>query len=234
MVVEDMRNTGVLGKPREYFIPWSPDKGDYGSEDMERVLAQGRTDNRVSAVKVMADQAARIDRCLQGSYSVESDGPLPNFLEALKGSVWVFIRRRNIVNQAVSRVMARQSGVTHATGDKSEHFADKNALRGYDEDYNAGLTYNKRAIARQVGAIASANQFWENFFERSGIIPVELVYEEYAFDERMPHLASISEAAGIQGVNAKARSMVKMGNHRNDEWARRFLDEVAVDNFRVE
>ena len=66
MIVEDMRNTGVLGVPEEWFIPWDPQKTDINwAENLAGVRKRATGENGVMAIKVMANQLHNIEACLE-------------------------------------------------------------------------------------------------------------------------------------------------------------------------
>ena len=54
MIVEDMRNTGVLGMPEEWFIPWQKDRSDEDlAKDLASIRRRASSQNGVCAIKVM-------------------------------------------------------------------------------------------------------------------------------------------------------------------------------------
>jgi len=81
MVVEDMRATGVLGVPEEYFIPWKTSNEDIDwSQQLRQIEKKSSTDNGVAAVKIMANQLLDIENCLRDSWDDETptgDGIYP-------------------------------------------------------------------------------------------------------------------------------------------------------------
>ena len=237
MIVEDMRNTGVLGQPKEWFLPWKPNKEDANwARTMVRVRQNGTGENGVFAVKVMANQIADIDACLAtitDTPASEKAGSYPRFANLFQDAAWIRLLRRDIVSQAISRVMSRQTGINHATANADvEHFAG-NLAKGYDPSYNQEAVYRFEAIFKSVSSIILENLAWDRFFETSGIVPTELVYEDIVKDEGMRHLDIMAELIGLPDAPPrKPRVMVKLGNEKNAEWRERFFADAAEKRFR--
>lgn len=234
LVVEDMRNTGVLGQPEEWFIPWDPEKTDHNwQEAFESVKRRASSENGVSAVKVMANQLFRLDACLSSFVAPAETGPFPHFRAAFDSAFWVWLRREDVVYQAISRLMAQQTGINHATGRKEDtHFAG-NLARGYDRDYNAGTQYKYGALLRQVTAITLENLAWKQFFSVNGITPLELVYEDVIADHSMSHLDKMATGIGQSSAPPRQpRRMVKLANEKNDQWHAQFYRDAAEHRFQ--
>lgn len=235
MIIEDMRNTSVLGNPEEWFLSWNPAKANINwTQALEGLRKRAISPNGVTAVKVMANQLFDIDTCLSGVVTPGGKGMFPHFAETFRNAHWIRLIRHDVVAQAVSRVMARQTGINHATArPDDEHFAG-NLAKGYDPNYNKDTKYQYGAIQNESVAIVLENLGWARFFESNGIKPIEFVYEEVAADADMRHLDVMAELAGIsEPLPHRHRKMVKVGNTRNEEWRARFYNEVARSRFRL-
>lgn len=233
LIVEDMRNTSVLGKPEEWFVPWDPEKeGVNWGEALASVERRATGENGKSAIKVMANQLFPVESCLTGVVSPRDSGEFPHFAAAFEGAQWVWLKRRDVVSQAISRIMAMQTGINHATGKaEDDHFAG-NLAKGYDPNYNAGAVYRYGAILRQVTAITLENLAWQRFFESQKITPVEMVYEEVIRDDDMGHLDVFAGMVGLTDrPERKPRAMVKVGNQKNKNWRERFFQDAAKNNY---
>lgn len=236
MIIEDMRNTGCLGQPEEWFVPWDPDKQVNWHEAFAGVIKRASGDNGVMAVKVMANQLHNINACLTEVFPVETDSDptsdFDHFARAFQQAKWVKITRRDTVAQAISRLMAKQTGINHATANPEDaHFAG-NLARGYDTDYNSKTVYNYDTLLNYVTAIVLENLAWSRFFASHGITPVELIYEDVARDAEMTHLDAIAGLIGLEAEpERQPRTMVKMGNSRNHHWRERFFRDAAENRF---
>lgn len=240
LVVEDMRNSGVLGQPKEWFLPWKSSKdGNAQERDWNKSLAmvykRGRGENGIFSVKIMANQLFDIDMCLSSFATVKpiNSGPFPYVASEFEGAVWVWLRRRDIVAQAISRLIARQTKVNHATANPEDvHFAG-NLMRGLKPDYNQAATYNYAAIRGNVTAISLENLAWADFFQSNQISPLILEYEDVITDPSMKHLSQMGALIG-QGASPprQARKMVKLGNEVNQDWRARFMAEAAENYYR--
>lgn len=232
MIVEDMRNTGVLGNPEEWFVPWDPRKTDVDWISQLPALKKRATDETgTCSIKVMANQLGSVDRCLSGES--EADPQFSSFYMYFSNAKWVFIRRRDVVAQAVSRLMARQTGINHATqSEGDEHFAG-NLMKGYKSDYNANTKYKYDQIFAEVNAIILENLVWNRFFAVHDIDPMVLEYETVSKDPAMNHVSTIGRLIGVDSPAKKERSMVKVGNQKNKDWIDQFYREIVGKNFRA-
>lgn len=234
MVVEDMRSTGLLGVPEEYFIPWDPEKEIDWMQQLDQIASKAASSNRTIAVKVMANQIATIDNCLKNSWKnrepVQSNNTLfPYFRKITESAKYVFIRRDNIVRQAISRGMSRQTGINHATGNSSdEHFAG-NLMRGYESNYNSRVKYDQTKLEKDILQINNENLLWERYFEKWGIShPLVLRYEEIcknfpAYIERIGRYVDTE----ISSKDVE-RKMVKLSNAKNEEWLDKYVSSLML------
>jgi LPS sulfotransferase NodH len=235
MIVEDLRNIGVLGNPEEWFVPWSQPKDDMDYRAALSAIRKRATgENGIASIKVMANQLLDIEDGLQ-TYLKPKPGPrFFRFHNAFKDAKWVRIQRRNVVAQAISRVMAQQTGINHATGTAGQdHFAG-NLLRGYSDEYNQGAKFNYNAILREATSITLENIAWDQFFRDFEIDPLVLTYEQVAKDPKMTHLDLIAELMGLDETpDSKPRTMVKVGNQRNKDFEKQFMMEAAENKYRA-
>jgi LPS sulfotransferase NodH len=239
MIIEDMRNTGILGQPEEWFVPWDPSKTQVNwQEAFAGVLKRACGDTGVMAVKVMANQLHNIDACLTEVFPAgpkddpDQDREFGHFARAFQDAKWVKITRRDTVAQAISRLMAKQTGINHATANPEDaHFAG-NLARGYSDDYNKKTVYRYETLLNYVTAIVLENLAWSRFFASHGITPVELIYEDIAKDAEMTHLDAIAGLIGLETEpERQPRTMVKMGNSRNHDWRERFFRDAAANRY---
>lgn len=229
MVLEDMRNSGLLGKPEEYFIPWDASLPDQDwVYRLDGVLSDSMTENGVGAVKIMADQAVSVDRCLAQVDDTLHKGRriLPSFHTFLKDAVFVYIQRKDRLRQAISRVIAEQTGINHAvdTGTQ-EHFAG-NLMKGLDTSYSQDVPFNFELLQKTMLGIEEENLIWENFFRDWKIQPLRLVYEDYK-DDFPGYLKPLFDCAGIDmPTDLTPRKMIKMATSQNEDFASGYIAEI--------
>lgn len=235
MVVEDMRNTNILGLPEEYFIPWDSSRTDINwGEALERVKKRASTDNGFFSIKVMASHIPVIDACLIGTAydNSEENGLLyPRFFNAFKDCKFVFLKRDSVVRQAISREISRQTGINHATGNASDNHFAGNLMKGYDAKYNKNVTYSFESVASEVLNISAENALWDMFFTSHNIAnPLVLRYEEIC--KNFPsYISRISKFANLplpENLTYKNRSMVRLSNETNELWLSNFIKDSKV------
>ncbi len=233
MIVEDMRNTGALGMPEEWFIPWNPKKIDINwTDNLAGVRKRASGENGVMAVKVMANQLHNIETCLE-TVVPTATGPLfSRFHTIFKDATWVWIRRTDVVAQAVSRLMAQQTGVNHAT-DGEKHFAGNLMVGGDRANYNENTQYRYDAILKECTSITLETIAWDRFFRTFGITPLVLTYEDVITDPAMLHLDAMHATTGnTTPLVKKERVIKKLGNSRSRDFVEKFHHETAERQFR--
>lgn len=218
LLCEDMRATGALGLPNEYFIPLLE---TVPPEDWLDRLAEVRqkfsSRNGVFAVKVMASYLPAIDEryAAAGGASRAQDRPHPHFLAAFPDAHWVWIRRRDIIEQAVSREFARQTGVTHAVDDADRPFFLRKGLIRHEADYNRDAVVDHDAIIAEIGRIERETASWQTLFDAWGISPLVITYEDIVEPGR-GHLRAIADHCGIAlGDWTMERRLKKLANERS-------------------
>jgi len=207
-----MYASGVLGRPDEYFNvvithELHPGARDSPSEQLALTWRDGVTPNGVLAIKFMPYQFDRFRSAL----------PLSVFPDVR----WVFIRRKNIVDQAISRVIAMQ---TDAWYWKSSPICEP--------------TYSADEINSAIDTIAQEERDWLLWFESEAVMPLTLWYDEIA---KSPEVAArrVAEHVGVhwptqlerwttrarRSLNKeryKYSEMRPQATSRNSEWRTRF------------
>ncbi len=231
LLCEDMRNTGVLGQPEEYFIPWNPNKANRDWQDLlQKMLRARSTENCVFAVKVMANYLPNVDGCMATFVKPRNTSRFfCHFRELFADALWVFVTREDVGKQAISQVIAQQTGVSHATRSKQDnHFAGK-LMKGYRDDYNKDVAYDFLALKAKIDNIVRENMLWRRFFEEWDIDPVILRYEEVV--KTFPaHLQTIAKGIGLELEGPfEQRKMVRLSNKINKDWYRRLTDDLLTE-----
>ncbi|MBF9030321.1 hypothetical protein HKCCE3408_07925 [Rhodobacterales bacterium HKCCE3408] len=209
MIGHAMTATGLLGRPFEYLNPanlaeWRRRLGTSGAADsLAALIARRTTPNGVFALKAHHDHCATIG------------GP-ERLLAALPNVYVVHLRRADVLRQAVSYAIARQTGVWIAG----------------QEPVSENVEYDRDEIATCLDDIAIQNARWSSFFARAGIRPLTLIYEEVAAD--LPGaITQIAQYSGVIGPDETlqvAAATERQGTSgRADEWIERYAEERRGD-----
>lgn len=123
---------------------------------------------------------------------------------------FIHLRRRDVLAQAISFVIARQTGQWNI----------RKQVKAEEPVYDAA------AIAARVRAIAAANAWFEDYFALFGFPVFEVVYEDLAADPAAT-ISDITEWLGLgpSQIDRERTSLKPQRNALNDEWRSRFLDE---------
>jgi LPS sulfotransferase NodH len=197
-----LESTGVAGHPQAYFRP--PDEALYAAkwglraydraDFVEAALAAGRTGNGVFGAKLMWDALVAVE----------------DLLPAFGDTRFVFLRRDDVVAQAVSWVRAEQTGTWFAGGNGE---VSGNAGDGPEP------VFDREAIDQRLAAIKSENTAWARWFRSTGVRPLPLRYEDLAADPtattlRVLEFLGLALPAGRE-IRAQHR---RQADHLNSEW----------------
>lgn len=128
---------------------------------------------------------------------------------------FVYLSRIDHVAQAVSLVLAAQTGLWHrnADGSERERMSPPRQPR-YDHDQ----------IAAELRVLEAEATGWRTWFESAGVAPLALTYEELAADPT-GGLAHVLQHLGIVVPALPAPGTAKLATALNEEWSARFRAE---------
>lgn len=167
---ELLRTTGVAGRPDDYF--WNPPfwQQQWGVTGFPayftRILREGTTRNGVFGVKMMWDY---LDTLLPqlAALSGLTDAPPPEVLAAAFPNLrYLRLTRRDKVRQGISFYRALETDVWRST--------DRDKIDATEPAFDVA------AIDRLVQLSIQADQTWHEYFQRYGIRPFTIVYEDLA------------------------------------------------------
>ena len=202
-LAELLHSTGVLGQPLEYFNGYSrrvlddPTYPDDPRQQVQRILTMGKTPNGVYALKMFAYQFRAVETHVRLSQD------LPNLH-------FVFLRRRDILGQAVSWARALQTNQYRSTQPSAGE-----------------ATYNHAAILERLRIIIEEYALWDSYFARNGLSPVELNYEDMleAPQKACDRVAKLFGLEDQAVIRTERINLVIQRDVVNEEWRRRFVAE---------
>ena len=136
------------------------------------------------------------------------------FGRALEGWHVVFLRRENVVRQAISQRIAFLTQQWTSTMPSQRKITDAD--------------YDFEELRRYCETICNENACWERLFGYFGIAPLRVVYEDL-LDDREAGVRRVAERFGWQegaSVPSHTRSIEKQSTGLNREWEGRFREEL--------
>lgn len=221
MVCEDMVRVG-LGNPNEYFIPWQPGAAMDWRAELGKLIGT-KSGNGVFAAKVMANQIRKIDSCLAQFAKPLDTGPFPHFRSVFADAKWVLIKRNDTIAQAVSRFLAKGSGVYHVIKGRTGFVPGSAMLESAAQKKIADVPYDFNDLLQEWHQLQVGNLLWQEFFNVTGIEPIVLEYEGY--DPAI--LQDLGRRFDIALLEPEGqRNLFKMPSARNDVIKQRFLEDL--------
>jgi len=177
-----LESTGVAGRPQAYFrepdeplwaerwrVPRSADGGFDYAEYVRAVLTAGRTGNGVFGAKLMWGTLDELVAKL-GRVFPDLAGDDAGLLERAFGCTgFVFLRRADVVAQAVSWLRAEQTGPWYVGG---------NGEIGGSAGTGGPTSFDAGQIGRLIQVVGEHNAAWEAWFASAGVRPLRVSYEE--------------------------------------------------------
>ena len=207
LLCELLANTDVAGAPAEFFHPDKMEvlQEQWGTDTldgyMRELLARKTSPNGVFGLKTHWGQY----KPLFG----ESD---PRAL--LPQLRLVLITRRDRLRQSISWVRALQ---TRKWANHDRPMVERPAV--FDSDH----------IGRKLARIEREEQVWESFFERHGIEPQRVVYEDF-IEAQEETVRGILETLGIEvpaDLHIPPPVLDRQADELSDEWVQRYRAEAA-------
>ena len=200
-----MEQTGKLGYPKEYFSPHIViDNAVTIAEQYAVAISQGKTENGVLAIKLFAHH---FDRIHKENFKLS---------EIFPNRYWLWLRRKDLLAQAISRAIARQTNV-------------------WINNIVTDITpeYSRDEILRALKYISISDKRWHIFFTRNNISPLLLWYEDLLHSPEET-IMKISIYTGIDVKSHEINSNVHTSIQRtdlNEEWKKKFLAESVCEDY---
>jgi trehalose 2-sulfotransferase len=226
LLAEALESTRIAGRPREFFDP-NFDKRLLQSlgatedrEYLEKVLAIGTTPNGVFGVKLHWHQFEHLIAKLR---LIQGDGS--SDLELLRRTFpdlhYIYLTRRDKVRQAVSYYRAVQTDVWRIRPNP-----DANANR---EQRPLAALFDVESIDRYIALLSEHEARWRRHFERVGVVPMEVVYEDFPRAYESTVLAVLRNL-GIpipEGLIIAPPQLQKQADEISEDWVNRYLERKS-------
>ncbi len=214
--------TGRMGSPGEYFnldwtVPTLSERLGSGPFDtpegrqayLRAVIRHRTTPNGVFGAKAHFDQ-------LRPFLADETTRAL------LRRSRFVWLRRRDLLAQAISFVAALRTGQWRL-------------MRGGDVQALKAV-YSRSLLERAIGTVASDERNWQIAFERNRIEPLEVWYEDLVADPD-PICRGICNLVGIEDAGPPFRlsdsALERQVDPLKEQWRQRYAAELDWTSDRV-
>lgn len=200
--------TELAGRPEEHFDPWQPGQTPaespngllYGADYVEGLVRRGTTENGVFGTKAQFNEITSYVGLarLAGLFPVE-----PKYL---------FLERRDVIGQAVSLAIARQTGQFFWNDPPQRH-----------------PTYNPDQIRCCLEEICNQNRGWRTHFWEHGIEPFHVLYEDLVSKTSAVILDTLQflDVTVPKGFSTPRSTLKKMATSLNREWAEKFVKDTC-------
>ncbi|MER7334163.1 MULTISPECIES: Stf0 family sulfotransferase [unclassified Micromonospora] len=228
-----LESTGVAGRPQAYFrspdeplwadrwrLPRTADGGvDYAAY-VRAALTAGRTDNGVFGAKLMWGTLDEVVAKLAPLHPDLGGDDVALLQRAFGRTRFVFVRRDDVLAQAVSWLRAEQTGTWFVGGNGEISGAAGN---GRPPRFDAD------GIRHFLATIREHNAAWEAWFGRWGIRPHPVRYEDLVGDmaattNGILHFLGLDVPKGGRPVVARHQ---RQADELNRQWIWRYRAETA-------
>lgn len=205
MIGHAMAKTGCLGVPYEYCNPANMARWmrrletDTPDATLRALIARRTTGNGIFGIKAHYEHGAVF-------------GTTDALVEALPNPCVVHLRRADVLRQAISFAVARQTGV----------WIDRQEATSSDANYDRDL------IADCLDEIAVQNALWTSLFARHRIKPLEITYEDAVRNISKAVTSTAIFAGAItpdQQLTVEAATKPQSLGSRTEEWVARYSAE---------
>jgi len=227
MVCEDISSTSVMGKPEEYLLRWDPVKKENWQEFFNITKDISRTENGIFGIKLMANQLSKVDACFATFIDPNGARSFPHLIAAMPYALWVWVKRRDTLDQAISHYVAKSRGYFHTIKKQSGFVpgsaVTENGFAAVDKE----VPYDFQSIMQELHIINRDNLIWQGFFEKNEIEPFIVEYEDAVTEAgRSAYISLLSQAMDVPVGKLPERNLVKIPNEKNAAIRERFLTDL--------
>jgi LPS sulfotransferase NodH len=223
-----LRSTGIAGSPEEHFLskPGEAWEKRWGASSriayVQQVLRQNTAANGVFGIVVMWSYFERMVQLLQEIPDYKNLIGAQLLAAVFNRPKYIWMRRRNHVEQAVSWAMACQTGVWTKKGEEK---SQPSAVPEFDF----------KVIDEWCKRIAAHDESWANYFRENQIEPLVLFYEDVVASHRAA-AECVLEFLGLPfppGLEIPPPTVEKQASRISEDWAARYLQLKNAKTGRV-
>jgi trehalose 2-sulfotransferase len=213
-----LRSTGVAGSPEEHFLskPGETWEKRWGTPSrlayVQHVLPLNTAADGIFGTVVMWSYFERMLEMLQEIPAYKNLKEAQLLAAVFNKPKYIWMRRRNHVEQAVSWAMACQTGVWTQ---KAEEKLQSRAIPKFDF----------KVIDEWCRRIAAHDEGWAGFFRENQIEPLVLFYEDVVASHRAA-AERVLEFLGVPfppGLEIPPPAVEKQATRISEEWSARYL-----------
>ena len=234
LLAEALQSTGVAGRPREYFDPvlenqslkGQPRVGD--EEYLEMAKIAGTTPNGVFGAKVLWHQFAHLitkPRMIEG-HRVSGLELMRRVFPDLR---YVFLTRRDKIRQAVSYDRAIRSGVWWSISTTANGEGQNPAPAAVTPPFDF------EQLDEWVTRLTQFETCWRRHFERVGVKPFEIAYEDLVLNYESTVVAVLGylELPITEDVQIARPRLEKQADQVTEEWVDRYKRLKGLGSLRA-
>jgi len=223
-----LRSTGIAGSPEEYFLSkpgetwekrWStPSREAY----VQHILRQNTAANGVFGAVVMWSYFEPMLQMLQEIPAYKNLNGAQLLAAVLSTPKYIWMRRQNHVEQAVSWAIASQTGIWAQTGEEK---LQPRAVPKFDF----------KVIDEWCNRIAAHEAGWENYFRGNQIEPLVLFYEDVVASHRTAaeRVLEFLQLPIPSAMEIPSPTVEKQATRISEEWTERYLKLKGKKNNRL-
>lgn len=231
LLCDMLTRSQVAGAPESYFRPasissyaraWGVELNDdgWGRSYADGVRHHADAGTGCVGMRIMwSDMPPFLER-LAGLYP-DATSDQERLRMALGIERFVRLSRNDRVAQAVSLVIADQTGLWHRNSDGSVRQQAK---------HGEPARYDKSAIARELDVLEAEEEGWSTWFAAQSVEPLKLSYESLASDAR-ERTRSVLRHLGVPCVDVPTAGTARLASSMNDDWAARFRFELRPSQY---
>ncbi len=220
LLCEALENTGVAGKPEEYFQPgnevmWRKRWGTstYAGY-LAHVIEQCTTPDGVFGVKMMWGYFDHFLHNVRRMPDYKNQRmPVHKMLQTIFPDLhYIWIKRRDTVRQAVSHAKAMQTNLWAVRGESPRLTTRKPEFSFMQIDF-------------MVQEIKAHDAAWQRFFTENGIQPLVIIYEDFVsrYEETVRETLQRLGVPGAELVEFAPVSMKKQADEQSEQWVQRYM-----------
>ena len=227
MFCDLLNRTGVAGKPESYFHPqsisdyarkWgdrSSTASSWGQRYVDHARRHAMSSNGRVGVRIMWSNMPEVLDVLT-ALRPDAETDRDRLGRMLGIEHYIHIYREDKVAQAVSLVIAIQSGLWHLNRDGT-------VREGQAEPRN--LQYDEAAISRELHMLEAEDHGWRTWFDAQSITPTRLSYEMLASDPRAALQVTLAEIGQDAPDPLPEVGTARTASDINRQWGEKFRRE---------